>query len=85
MSQIKINRARRLSKVGPYTETYEAVLRAIGPVVIARVTSQELADLCDRVWDSWERTKRIEHREVVNSGAVWDDENGVLRNVGSAP
>ncbi|PIK71493.1 hypothetical protein CS379_19035 [Methylobacterium frigidaeris] len=73
MSQIKIVRAARLSKVGRYPQTFEAVIATVGPEVIGVLSSKDLATLADRIWDSWRESKRIAAREALGEGGVWSE------------
>lgn len=76
MSKRKIDRARRLSTVGRYPETYKAVLATIGPGAIAALSSTALATLADRIWLSWAESKRIAEREVLGDGGVYSEHEG---------
>lgn len=78
---IKLNRARRLSEVGRYPQTYEAVLGSLSPEVVAALNARLLAKLLDDVWTSWKETRRIHEADIVAEGAVWDAGGERLREI----
>ena len=71
--QIKVNRALSLSQVGKYPSSASAMLRAVPDSVLAKVTSRELADLLDAMWDLSAASKAIADAETISEGGVWDN------------
>lgn len=66
VSNTKLKRARILSKIGQFPGSFDAVIATIGPEVIAHLPSPALARLVDRVWDSWQESKAIRDREILD-------------------
>lgn len=68
----KINKARRLSEIGVYRESFSAMLAAIPDPVIEALTARQLADLIDANWRLAGASKRLAGEEAVVNGFVWD-------------
>ena len=81
MSQIKINRARKLSKIGNNYGSFDAMLAAVPAGVIAALSSAQLATLIDANWSLAQASKGIAERDACAEGAIWDARRGTLREI----
>lgn len=72
MHTIKINRARKLSTTGKYPESFSAMLNHIPSRLIERLTSREIADMIDALWNASLKAKELQDAAIVAEGAVWD-------------
>lgn len=79
--QIKINRALRQSRVGANPSSAKAMLKAVPDSVVAKVSSNELAELLDAMWRLSQKSKAIAESEVVSEGGVWDDTKQAFREL----
>lgn len=81
MSQIKINRARKLSKIGATHGSFAAMLATVPAGVIAALSSAQLASLIDANWSLAQASKRIAERDACAEGAIWDGQRSNLREI----
>ena len=72
MSQIKINRAMRLSVIGDCPGSFASMLDAIPAEVRAALTSHQLAEQIDANWRLASASKALSERGVTENGFVWD-------------
>ncbi len=75
MSQIKINRALLKAKIGSYPSSASAMLDYVPLSVRDTLTSSQLAEMLDALWEACQAAKAIANREVVSDGAVWNARN----------
>ncbi len=73
---IKVNRAMSLAAIGAYPESARAMLRAIPTIVVAALTSRQLAALLDANWALARNSKAVAARAVLDDGGVWDATRG---------
>jgi len=83
MYQIKIARAKKLSRVGRYPHTCRAMLDALPREALEALTGRQIAVLLDSLHSLTLRTKAIHEADICHEGAVWDARVDRLRTVGS--
>lgn len=81
MSKIKIDRARKASKIGKFPRSFNAMVAAIPSEAISALTSKQIAIMIDAIWDACQRSKGIAERDACTEGAVWDAKAGKLREI----
>lgn len=85
MSQIKINRARKLSTIGNLPNTFAAMLIYVPADNITALTSRQLASQIDTLWRACGTSKAIAAREAIENGFVWDERNNCSRDIAKRP
>lgn len=76
---IKIARARRLAPALPAAQA--EIWRSISPLLVERLTAAELAEVARCLHAHWQRAVAHAQAEVVDEGAVYDHQRGILREV----
>lgn len=64
MSRIKVARAKKHAKIGPYHGSFEAMLESIPSSVVASLTARQLGELIDANWRLAARSKSIGEKEA---------------------
>ncbi len=72
MPTIKINRALKLSAIGRYPGSADAMLDNVPRSVLKALTAQELATLLDAMWDTCQEAKGLAARDAISEGVIWD-------------
>lgn len=83
MSQIKIERARRLSSTGNYPATFSAMLSHVSAETISTVSSRTLAAIIDDLRKASEAAKALANAEAINEGCVWDARQQRHKDIGA--
>lgn len=68
---IKINRAIEKSKIGNHPNSAAAMLGHIPSTAIAALTSAQLAEMLDAMWDACQEAKKIAEKEAIENGAIY--------------
>lgn len=81
MSDLKISRARKLSKIGDCHGTFAAMASHVSVTVADAVSSRTLATIIDDLYDASQAAKAIAVTDAIAEGAVWDARQERHRNI----
>lgn len=79
-----VSRIKKAAKTGHLHHSFRAVMEAIPPGIIDRLTVQEAALLVDSIWQSWQTTKRLHAAEILAEGAIFDPLLGEMLEIREA-
>lgn len=81
MSQVKINRAMKMARIGSNPGSASDMLAAIPASTIAGLTARQLAELLDAMWSLAQASKAIAARDACAEGAIWDAQAQQMREL----
>ena len=82
MSQIKIDRARHLTRHLPRAQA--EILSSISPEMVASLTGKQLAMVMDALDRHWHKARAFESRDILAEGCIWDPNSQQLREIAAS-